>query len=275
MDEPANPKQRAWCEEEFPSSRPLPVREDPVRQRQRKTVRMAAPSALVHVEQKPQPLMRPPHRPERPRPPRVSGWVDPRLVLLADPDSPRAAGFRLLCHNLVAKGLPRVVAVSSAAPHDGKTTCAVNLALALAERPARILLVEGNFYEPALAGIFAIEEKTPTPPSLAFPWLAPFKLAELSPCFHVAAIVGSEEERARIDKHAFEAMIGHLAQLGYDHLVVDAPALDGSAGVGKLIAAADGVLFAVRSGRTTARALRRAVEQLGSRTPLGAALMDG
>ncbi|HEU5058503.1 MAG TPA: hypothetical protein VFU21_18350, partial [Kofleriaceae bacterium] len=80
---------------------------------------------------------------------------DRRLVLVRDSDSPRAAAFRVLRHHLLEHGQPKVVAVSSARDREGKTTTAVNLALALAEcGRARVLLIDGNLRRPELAGLF-------------------------------------------------------------------------------------------------------------------------
>jgi Mrp family chromosome partitioning ATPase len=199
--------------------------------------------------------------------------VDPRLVLLADPDSDRAASFRLLCDNLIERGLPRILAVSSAAKHEGKTTCALNLAVTLAERTtSRVLLIDGNFFEPGLAAIFGIHGRSAVSPALDLPWLAPFKLAELTPALHVAALV--EEGGARLEPHRFDVLIDRLCELDYERLVIDAPALNGSAAARRIVALADGVLLTVRSGRTTTRALRRATEQVAKGKALGVALVD-
>src|SRR5262245_32000932 len=56
---------------------------------------------------------------------------DRRLVLLREPESASARGYRSLRHRLLAHSDPRVIAVTSAEPGEGKTSCAVNLALSL------------------------------------------------------------------------------------------------------------------------------------------------
>jgi Mrp family chromosome partitioning ATPase len=200
--------------------------------------------------------------------------LDPRLVTLADPDSARAASFWLLCDRLIEMGLPRAFAVSSAARHEGKTTCALNLAVTIAQRRAEtVLLVDGNFFEPGLAEIFQIDDRTPPAWPVSLPWLAPFTVVELAPQLHVAALLGSGNP-PRFELHRFEGQIERLKRAGYDRIIIDAPALDGSPGASLLIAAADAVLFAVRPGRTTSRALRRAVAAIGKDRALGVALMD-
>lgn len=236
---------------------------------------LARTAAMVPSPAAPMPLARPLPQPQPPPPRVTSRTIDPRLVMLTEPDSARAAGFRRLRDNLIAKGLPRVLAVSSASQHDGKTTCAMNLALALAEHtPARILLVDGNFFAPSLADIFSIDETTPA--ALAVDaWLAPYRFAELTPCLHVAAIVLRRGEAPpRFDKQRFDMLLDRLCRVGYDHLIIDTPAIEGSAMVGQLLGGVDGVLLAVRSGVTTARELRRAIDDIPGNKALGVALMN-
>src|SRR4051812_41850882 len=83
---------------------------------------------------------------------------DPRLVLLTAPGSAQARSYRLLQHRVFAKGAPRVIAVTSAEPGEGKTTCAANLALAFAEATlSRVLLMDANLARPAVAELFGYE----------------------------------------------------------------------------------------------------------------------
>src|SRR5258708_5427637 len=84
--------------------------------------------------------------------------IDARCVLLRSPTSPQARKYRLLRHRLHGNSDPRVIVVSSAGPAEGKTTCAINLALAIAEDTmARVLLVEANPLRPSFAEVFALK----------------------------------------------------------------------------------------------------------------------
>lgn len=207
----------------------------------------------------------------------ASKLIDPRLVLLLEPYSQRSASFRVLRDNLLAKNAPRIIAVSSGSEHEGKTTCAINLALALGERPsARVLLLEGNFFAPELAKIFHITESTPFAPEMNLPWLLPYRVAEVAHGFHVAAIVQEDGEPPPVfNGRWYDMVMAHLADAAYDHLVIDAPALDGSSPVMQVVGIAEGTLLTVRSGNTTARTLRRAAEQIPRGRALGVTLMDG
>lgn len=202
---------------------------------------------------------------------------DKRLVLIAEPDSPAADGYRVLRDGLIAKNLPRVLAVSSPLQKDGKTTCAINLALALAEQPStRVLLVDANFFEPELAQIFKLEQLPAIVPPEAETWLSPYRLVQVTPNLHLSAILRSEVPRRRFDQHRFEALIDRFCRANYDYIVMDAPALHGSPAVGQLVSIADATLLAVRAGAgTTARELRRVADQIPKDKAFGVALIDG
>lgn len=211
-------------------------------------------------------------------PPRSSlvGLTDPRLVLFTEPHSTRASSYRLLRDSLIAKSMPRVLAVSSAVPGDGKTTCAINLALGFSEiSSTRVLLVDGNFFAPELADVFAIDRLTAIVPPDGNAWLNPYKLVEVSPGLHVAGISRAPgEPPPRFDQQRFEAMIDRLVRVSYDYIIIDTPALRGSPAVIQLVGVADATLLAVRSGTTAGRDLRRAIEQIPEKKAFGLALID-
>jgi Mrp family chromosome partitioning ATPase len=205
------------------------------------------------------------------------GVLDPRLVLVLEPDSERAAGFRLLRDSLLARKAPRIIAVSSGAMHEGKTTCAINLALALSERPStRVLLMDGNFFAPSLGGIFHIDSTTTPDPQMDLPWLSPYRIAQMMRSFYVAALVqGAGEPPPAFNGRWFDMVIDHLSGADYDHVVIDTAALDGSPAVAQVLGVAQGTLLTVRSRTTTARTLRRAADQIPAGRALGVTLMDG
>jgi Mrp family chromosome partitioning ATPase len=208
-----------------------------------------------------------------PPPVLLQGKPDSRLVLVTAADSARAVSFRLLRDNLLAKRLPRVLAVSSAAKKDGKTTCALNLALSLSEG-AKVLLLDGNLLEPELAKIFCIPDSTPPWPPVA-PWLSPYRIVEFSRGLHVAGVVLAPGQVVpRFEKQWFEQLIGSLRRFPYDFIIIDAAALSVSPTVAQLVATADATLLAVRSGVTTARSLRRATDQIPEGKGIGIALID-
>lgn len=82
------------------------------------------------------------------------------LVLHADPRSPRAESFRTLRTNLQfldAGKRHRSFVITSSLPAEGKSTTAANLAIALADAGARVLLVGADLRKPKMADYMAIE----------------------------------------------------------------------------------------------------------------------
>ena len=217
---------------------------------------------------------------------------DPRLALVIDPDSERAASFRVLRHHLlevVPAGpaepgrlhdrRPQVIVVSSAQPRDGKTTVALNLALALAEcGRAKVLLCETHLRRPQLANVF----------KLIPPWcfaeqlgahrtqpLLPWSLVEIPQLWlHVGAVNPRIEQKQLLDAPAFAIAMERLRLGGYDHIVVDAPPVLGSADVNLMADAADGVVLAVRARHSTTRDLRKCVDQIGAGRIAGTVLVQ-
>ncbi len=204
---------------------------------------------------------------------------DPRLALVIDPDSERAAAYRVLRHHLLELGRPQVVIVSSATQGEGKTTAAVNLALALAEcGRAKVLLAETHLRRPQLANVFRL-----VPPWCFAEQLAahrhqpmlPWSLVEIPQLWlHVAAINPRIEKNQLLDAPAFAIAMERLRLAGYDHIVIDAPPVLGSADVNLMADAADAVLMSVRAQHTTTRDLRRAIDQIGGSKVAGTVLVE-
>ena len=65
-----------------------------------------------------------------------------------------------------------------------------------------------------------------------------------------------------------------LRLAGYEHIVIDAPPVLGSADVNLMADAADAVVFALRARRSTTRDLRSAIDQLGAEKVIGTVLVE-
>ena len=204
---------------------------------------------------------------------------DERLIMVRQPDSPAAASFRVLRHRLQERGDPRIIAVTSAGPKEGKTTCAVNLALALGEcGRARVLLVEANLRAPSLAPLFGFMppqcfsvqmQKHREKPADGWSVVEVF-----SEYLHVLAVEPSDRGRPLLDGPAFAIAMETLAQAGYDYIVVDTPPVLGAADVNLIEDSADGVLLTARARATSSLKLRQAIDQLVPSKVLGVTLLD-
>jgi Mrp family chromosome partitioning ATPase len=204
---------------------------------------------------------------------------DRRLAVALAPDSERAAAFRVLRHHLLELGRPQVIVVSSPQRGDGKTTTAINLACALSEcGRAKVLLVEAHLRRPQLSGVFEflpprcfadqliIHRKDP---------LAAWTFVDIPELhLHVGAIDPKFERGQLLDGPAFSIAMERLRLAGYEHIVIDAPPVLGSADVNLMADAADTVLLALRARRTTARDLRASIDQIGERKIGGTVLVE-
>ncbi|PRY64665.1 capsular exopolysaccharide synthesis family protein [Glaciihabitans tibetensis] len=90
---------------------------------------------------------------------------DPRavqkpLIVQEDPHSVRAEAFRTLRTNLqfldVESGA-RSFVITSSIPSEGKTTTAANLAIALADSGAQVVLIDGDLRRPKIASYMGLE----------------------------------------------------------------------------------------------------------------------
>jgi len=203
------------------------------------------------------------------------------LSILHAPGSEMAESFRVLRTSILLSGAPRspqVLLVTSAQPSEGKTFASVNLALALAQRGSRVLLIDGDMRRPSvlktlglpdsnghglssvLTGAHDVEQVLQVfaeSPSL---WVLPPGPIPANP----AELLSS---------HPMDALMRELRQR-FEHIVLDSPPLllvtDGTL----LANLADGVILVVESGTTSRGALhrvRRILDRAGANT-LGAVL---
>jgi Mrp family chromosome partitioning ATPase len=204
--------------------------------------------------------------------------TDPRLVMLNPSDSLAPASFRILRHRLAAQHKEaRTILVTSPVTGEGKTFCAVNLALALGEGgQARVLLFEANFRSPSLARLLGFDpsvclgeqlESHRAQPSQ--PWV----VAETTvPWLHTAAVAPASEVRPVLNA-TMELFIAEFRSAGYDYIVIDGPAVLGTADVNLLEESIDGIVMTAWAGHSRAGAITRAIEQIGKSKLLGFALL--
>jgi Mrp family chromosome partitioning ATPase len=208
----------------------------------------------------------------------TSGRVDPRVLMLGAPDDPAAAAFRVLRHRLRERRGARVLLVTSPRAGEGKTSTAVNLALALGEEGgARVLLIEANFRRPTLAGVlgfqppvclgqqFELHRGRPT---------APWVVVETVPSWlHTATVAPDAASRGVLDGRALALFIEDMREAGYEYIVVDGPAILDGADANLIEERVDGILLTVRARRSRARTFRTAVDQIGAGKLLGVVVL--
>ncbi len=203
--------------------------------------------------------------------------VDSRLFVLREPSSAQARSFRLLQHRVFADHDPRVLAVSSALPDEGKTTCAANLALVLSEATfARVLLIDANLKRPGLADLFRFDPADGLMTKLlrSDDPSAPYAVASVS-CsrLQLAALQPDIAAGKRLDRSLLSTLLRALRDV-YDYIIIDTASVLESADANVASQCADAVILTARAGESRKSALRRAIEQLRPANVLGAVLLD-
>jgi Mrp family chromosome partitioning ATPase len=205
--------------------------------------------------------------------------IDPRLVLLTDPFSPRADAYRALRRKLTGPSAPKTIAVTSAKPEEGKTSCAANLALALRETSnERILLVEANLKAPGLAKLFGFEPPVCFAKQMAKnrdSTRASWTVVEQFEPLHVLAVDPSSKTSPMLDPVAFANAMEQLVEAGYDHIIVDTPPALGGSDVNIIADAVDGIVVVAWIRKSKKSLVKQAVDQLKPATILGVVTLEG
>ncbi|HHH11798.1 MAG TPA: hypothetical protein ENK23_06980 [Sorangium sp.] len=200
------------------------------------------------------------------------------LPFVEDLDSPMAASFRVLRYRLREADELQVLAVTSPGPGEGKTTCAINLAMALAEHGRdRVLLVEANVRSPKIGVALGFM------PPLCFtrqmsqhldepsaPWRV---VAAFYDNLHVLPVDPSQLQGKLLSPPAIKVAIEQLRQADYKYIVVDCPPVLGSADVNVIEDLVDEVLLVAKVGGTTREQLLAAADHIAPAEFLGTVLM--
>jgi capsular exopolysaccharide synthesis family protein len=192
-----------------------------------------------------------------------------------------AESFRVLRTSILlssAASPPQVLLVTSANPSEGKTFASVNLALALAQRGGRVLLIDGDLRRPSVLKTLGLPDGNgrglSTVLTGAHDLDQALEVFTDSPNLWVLPPGPIPPNPAElVSSHRMEALVRELRQR-FEHIVLDSPPVlmvtDGIL----LSTLADGVILVVESGATSRGALhrvRRILDRAGANT-LGAVL---
>ena len=188
----------------------------------------------------------------------------PRHPLLTEAGShaPRAEAFRLLRTNLQFLNLdtrPRSLVITSAVPSEGKTSTAINLAIALAQTGQRILLIDGDLRRPKAASILGLERSV----GLTTVLVGRSDLHEsiqkhsASGIYFLASGPIPPNPTEVLQSHAAQSLFDRLNQM-FDMVIIDAPPLLPVSDAAIIARDVDGAILVVRHGKTTKDQLAQA-----------------
>ena len=213
------------------------------------------------------------------RPVAMANPVNPLLVALADAYAPAADAYRALRRKLVSKGNPRVIAITSASPAEGKTLLTLNLALTVrGNTRGRVLVIEANLRSPGIGKFLGFE-----PPecfmeqvrSHADEPTRPWVVAEPLPKLHILAIDTRVPHVPILDPVGFSNAMDQLKNAEYDCILVDTPPVLGSGDVNVIADAVEGIILAAVHVKSKRSEIRRAAAQLEPAPILGVVLLEG
>lgn len=181
-------------------------------------------------------------------------------------NSPISESFRKLRTNLQFLAVdhpPRVIVITSSVPSEGKSTTAINVALALAEADHNVVLVDADMRRPTLhkylqlvgpvgfstvlSGAISLPEALQ---KTRFPRLTVLTSGAIPP--NPSELLGSQAARTLLNELRSE----------FDYVVIDSTPLLAVTDAAVLANASDGVLIITRFGQTKREQLAHAVESL-------------
>lgn len=186
--------------------------------------------------------------------------------LLTRPNSPEAEAMRSLYTSVMLArpdNPPKALLIASPFQGEGKTTVAINLAIALSQR-GRTVLVDADLRRPGVALAFGLtatkglsevlsEQATLDEVSVQNPNLPSlFVVPAGSSSVPAAQLASSQNMRTLINS----------LRCQFDHVVIDSPPILAFSDSRALASLVDGVIMVGRSGSTTRQALNRSIELL-------------
>lgn len=210
------------------------------------------------------------HRRSRIVPVAPETLVQNHLVTRMDPKSPASEAYRTLRTNLTFANLERrtqTLVVTSAAPGDGKSTSASNLAITLAQQGVRTLLVDADLRKGILHELFDISQD----PGLTHVLLGTVSRGEAIRRIELEGGTGvlhflssgvfPPNPSELLGSERMRQLIGEMRD-EYDMIIFDAPPLNIVTDAAVLGTMSDATLLVARAGNTDRRALGQAAAQL-------------
>lgn len=195
------------------------------------------------------------------------------LAVLKHPASALSESYRALRTSILlstAARPPQALLVTSPQPNEGKSCTSLNLALTLAQRNGRVLIVDGDLRKPCVAHHLGLNQELGLSGVLTGAHDLDRALCPVDGVPQLWALPGGPMPPNPAELLSSPQMADLLQQLRerFDHIVIDSPPLLMVTDATVLSTLVDGVILVVESGVTVRGALLRAhalVENAGGR----------
>jgi capsular exopolysaccharide synthesis family protein len=194
--------------------------------------------------------------------------VSPDLIAAHSPKSTASESFRGIRTGILfssADAVPQVILVTSAGPAEGKTICAANLAVTMAQAGSRVVLIDGDMRRPRVHKIFEKERNTGLSSFLVGSnelkdgvISSAVENLDVIPCGPIppnpSEILGSKK---------MEVLVETLRKT-YTRVVIDSPPITAVTDALVLSKTVDGVVLVIRAGETHRQVVQNGLAQLNS-----------
>jgi capsular exopolysaccharide synthesis family protein len=209
--------------------------------------------------------------------PRTFGtrYVDKVVISSETPPLVRETYRRLAAalHHAQAESGIKTILIASAAPQEGKTLTASNLALTFSESyRRRVLLIDADLRRPSMHDVFQVPNVYGLNEALTGDPTRRVSVIALSP--YLSLLTAGTPDQDPMSKLTSDRM-RHLldeAAAGFDWVIIDTPPVGVLTDAKLLADMVDGALFVIGAGKTPARVVQRAVEAIGRSRIIGTIL---
>jgi polysaccharide biosynthesis transport protein len=192
--------------------------------------------------------------------------ISEELVLIHSPKSTASESFRGIRTGILfssADTPPQVILITSAAPSEGKSSCAANIGMTLAMAGSKVVILDCDMRRPRMHKIFNCPRDigissvlVGTSPLSDVVIHTMVENLDLIPCGPIppnpSEIVGSKKIKQLID----------VLRKNYQHILIDSPPITAVTDAVLLSQASDSVLLVIRVGATPKPVVQNGIEQL-------------
>jgi capsular exopolysaccharide synthesis family protein len=191
------------------------------------------------------------------------------LATVAQPHSVISEAYRALRTSILlstSKHPPQTILITSGQPREGKTTTALNLAITLAQRGDRVVLVDSDLRRPRIHRTFGLANDVGLSSFLAGVVGVddlPRPVPHISNLYVVSSGPTPPNPAELLSSEPMDLLFRELRRQ-FDFVVMDSPPTISVADSMILAARADGVILVVHGGVTTRESLRQTHKMLSS-----------
>jgi len=188
------------------------------------------------------------------------------LITFGRPKSMLSEAYRNIRTSLLlsfSEKPPKKIVITSPNPSEGKTTTAINTAIALSQTGAQVLVIDSDMRKPRIHKVFAVENGAGLSSFLSGQGELDsiVKKTNVPNLYYIPAGPIPPNPSELLGSNLFKNMMESLEER-FDHIVLDSPPVLGFADSIILSTLVDGVILVVLGGKTPRETLQRAKEVL-------------